>query len=177
MSNLTLSWPERFALIDHYAPSDTQICTTFGLSEDELMTARQLRAAGTFAASNSLNVSEIGNVFTMPPPSPTTAAPSTKVHRGGATAYARPETASKRVREPQKRGRKGNKIATALAAVPTTQTPVDVFTQQHDVSVAVLRQSKRFIERLPVEVQRQIGRINVRQDPTTRKLMIWRDQP
>ncbi len=175
MSNLTMSWPERFALIDHYSPTDAQICATFGLSEDELLTARQLRAAGTFMASTAFNAADVGNVFTMP----VVAQPTTNIqpkNRSGAMSFARPETASKRVKEPQKRGRKGNKIATALAAVPTTQTPIDVFTQQHGVSVAVLRQSKRFIERLPVDVQRQIGKINVRQDPTTRKLMIWREQ-
>jgi hypothetical protein len=46
---------------------------------------------------------------------------------------------------------------------------------QHGVSLAVLRQSKRFLAKLDPAIVATIGRINVRQDKATKQLMIWRD--
>jgi hypothetical protein len=93
----------------------------------------------------------------------------------GTATFAKPETATKKVKEPQKRGRKGNRIVTALAAVPTTQMSAEEFSKQHNVSITVLRQSKRFLEALPAEQRAEIGKINVRQDKDSRTLMIWRE--
>ena len=92
-----------------------------------------------------------------------------------ATTHAKPETASKPAKQLKKRGRKGDKIFKALAAVPTTQMSVDTFIAQHDVSLAVLRQAKRFVATLDPAQAVAIGKINVRQDKTTKKLMIWRE--
>lgn len=192
MSKTIIGWSDRFALIDHYKPQDEQITRTFGVTQDELETARTLRAAGTFASSTKLDVVKFGNVFTshtgmagaipitsqnggMGTVISTMAGAGTMKVGGAATAHVRPETATKKPKVPQKRGRKGDKIATALRAVPTTQTPVDQFIKQHGVSLPVLRQSKRFIEKLPTEDQKAIGKINVRQDKATRTLMIWRE--
>jgi hypothetical protein len=188
MSNkLTLSWPDRFAVIDHYKPSDDRVCSVFGITPDELLIARQLRAHGTIMVNDALDVQRYANVFdqdTSPSTRPTstlvqpnairpTAAPTRPA--GGSTTYVKPESATKRPKEPQKRGRKGDKIARALASVPTSQVPVDQFIRQHDVSLAVLRQSKRFLDALPVEQRRAIGKINVRQDKSSKVLMIWRE--
>lgn len=185
MSKSTMSWPDRFAVMDHYSPSDEQIRAAFGLTQDELETARTLRAAGTFAPSTTLDVAKYANIFSATGSQPTaTVAPVVSAvqpaggrsTKGTATTHAKPETATKRVKEPQKRGRKGDKIARALAAVPTLQTPVTTFMQQHGVSLAVLRQSKRFIEKLSADQQAAIGKINVRQDKATKQLMIWREE-
>lgn len=180
MSKVTMSWADRFALINHFKPSDAQICASFGLSQDELDTARTLAAAGAFHATPNLDVAKYGSVFTSDGSAPTAtgvaATPTTKATKGGATTFTRPETAAKKVKVPQKRGRKGDKIAVALGAVPTTQVPVETFMAQHGVSLAVLRQSKRFLSKLPADQAAAIGRINVRQDKATKTLMIWRDQ-
>lgn len=176
MSKITMSWGDRFALIDHYKPSDTEICTAFELSQIQLDTARQLRDAGTMRASTTLDVSKYTEVFSGGASLPVSTVAATKVQRtGGATTHPMPETASKRIRPPQKRGRKGDKISKALLAVPTTQVPVETFMKEHGVSLAVLRQSKRFIEKLDAETQTAIGKINVRQDKSSKVLMIWRE--
>lgn len=165
-----LSWSDRFALIDHYTPTDDIICKTFNLTPNELDTARSLRAQGTFVANPSLDVAKYSAMFTHPTPS---AIPviARAAKTGGATVHTRPESATKQPHIPQKRGRKGTKIIDALRAVPTTPVPVDQFSQQHDVSVAVLRQAKRFTENAT-----DIGIINVKQDKATKQLMIWRVQ-
>jgi len=190
MSKPMIGWSGRFALIDHYKPTDEQILNTFGVTSDELATARELRAAKAFSVSDSFDVEKYGNVFaagqrivnTIPATSQngvhTTIAgaiPGTSNKTGTATTHMRPESATMKPKIPQKRGRKGDKIATALRAVPTTQMPVEEFIKQHGVSLPVLRQSKRFIEKLDAETQKQIGKINVRQDKATKTLMIWRE--
>lgn len=156
-----LSWPDRFALIEHYAPSsDDVICSSFNVSADELASARQLKTAGTLVASSSFDAARYGNPFDA---------------SATATVHARPESATKRTKVPQKRGRKGNKIATALLAIPTTPVDVETFQKSHSVSLAVLRQSKRFLAKLPADEAAKIGKINVRKDKTTKALMIWRE--
>lgn len=182
MSKVVMSWADRFAMIDHYNPSDSQICTTYGLSQDELDTARTLRAAGSMRASRNMDVSKYGDIFSAPTGTfPTNGESQTTIRNarnlGGTTTHAMPETASRRIKPPQKRGRKGDKITRALQAVPLTRVSVEEFMAQHDVSLAVLRQSKRFIEKLDAETQTQIGKINVRQDKESKTLMIWREMP
>lgn len=178
-SKLTMSWADRFALMEHYKPTDAQVCAAFGLTQDELSTARTLRDAGTFKATPNYDVAKYANVFSADgSASVATATPDVTVKAskaGTATSFTRPESASKKAKVPQKRGRKGDKIATALAAVPTSQTPITSFMQQHGVSLAVLRQSKRFLAKIDPAVAAKIGVIKVRQDKATKELMIWRE--
>jgi hypothetical protein len=173
-----MSWGDRFALIDHYNPSDEAICKAFKLSADELATARQLRIQGTFTANANLDCAKYSATFAdvAQVPAATTTVHATPVQKQPtATVHGKPESASKKVKEPQKRGRKGDKIAKALLAVPSNPTSVDTFIKQHDISLAVLRQSKRFIEKLEPTVATSIGTVHVRQDKATKQLMIWRD--
>lgn len=183
MGKITMSWNDRFAMIDHYNPTDEQIVATFGLTFDELSTARSLRAAGTFAVNKSMDVAKYGNVFTgegaivnQGVPANLSLTPGAFT-RGTATTHSRPETAAKKLKSttPKKRGRKGDKIATALQAVPLIKVPVDQFIAQYGISLAVLRQSKRFILSLAPEVAATIGKINVKQDKATKALVIWRE--
>jgi hypothetical protein len=167
-----ISWSDRFALIDHYTPTDAAICTAFNLTQAELDTARNLRAQGTFVANANLDVSKFSSMFAAPSTPAVQPAPA-KVST--ATVHARPESATKQPKVPQKRGRKGNKITAALQAVTTTPMPVDMFIQQHGVSLAVLRQAKRFVEALPATEAGVIGNVHVRQDRATKQLMIWKD--
>lgn len=192
MSNLKMSWNDRFAVINHFKPTDAQVTAAFGVSHDELETARGLLSAGTFAPTPNLDMGRYDGVFAaaaaapqlMPSVAsstatsvvkPTMSAVTTK--QGNATSYAKPETASRKAKEPQKRGRKGDKIATALSAVPMERTNAEEFAKQHNVSIAVLRQSKRFLEQMTPEQRAAIGTICVRQDKDTRTLMIWREKP
>jgi hypothetical protein len=168
-----LSWSDRFALMDHYQPSDTAIMEAFNLTSDELATARQLRSAGTFKASKTLDVSSYNGIFNNATAVVKTPAVATKPT---ATVHTKPESATKRVKVkvPQKRGRKGDKITSALLAAPTVPTPVDGFMKQHGVSLAVLRQAKRFVEKLDTDTQAKIGKVVVKQDRATKTLMIYR---
>lgn len=183
---LTMSWGDRLAVIDHFSPADGQACAVFGVTQDELDTARSLQAAGTFIATPNLDVSKYSNVFVssdVPSTQPTkgTVHMNTGIKTPSATTHtmpdtlSKPETASKPVKQPQKRGRKGDKILKALQSVPTTQMSVDAFIQQYGVSLAVLRQAKRFVAGLDPAQAQTIGKINVRQDKATKKLMIWRE--
>lgn len=173
-SKLTMSWSDRFALIEALKPSDAQVCATFGLTTDELATARKLRDAGAFRPTPNFDVTNYANVFTTgSAPAATSTPTATKGKSGGTTTFTKPESATKKAKVPQKRGRKGDKIATALAAVPTTRTPINTFMQQYGVSLAVLRQSKRFLAKLDPAVATKIGKINVRLDKATKELMIW----
>lgn len=169
-----LSWSERFALIDHYKPSDEQICTTFQLSQDELATARQLLAAGTFRAAKNFDLSKYGDVFTInndrKPAVVRTSDPRLSVDMKPSS-----DTAEKKL--PQKRGRKGDKISQALLAIPTTRVDAEQFVQQHNVSINVLKQAKRFVENLDPTVRENFGTVFVRQDKLTKRLMIWRELP
>ena len=183
----SLSWNDRFALLDYYLPSDAQACVAFGLTQDELDTARDLRNAGTFKSSSNIDYSQFDGIFNVVVPEvhvpvvapirPTATKPAIVSRpQPTATVHAKPESATRRVREPQKRGRKGDKITKALQSVPTTPMSVDAFIAEHGVSLAVLRQSKRFIEGMDAATAQSIGRVNVRQDKATRQLMIWREQ-
>lgn len=176
-----LSWADRFALIDAYNPSPASICAAFNLTPTELSTACALRDAGTFRPNQKLDITKYQGIFPIVEESPITAIPvsvSPKPKKATTTTHIQPpETASKQthVKVPQKRGRKGNKITNALFAVTTTPVPVDQFVKEHGVSVAVLRQAKRFIEKLPPEDVHKIGKVIVKQDKDTKTLMIWRE--
>lgn len=171
------SWGDRFAVIDHFTPTDPQICKTFTVTQGELDTARQLRTAGTFVPTTGMNMTKYANMFptcAATKSTPTATVPPSKLV---ATAHAKPESATKKSKiekVPQKRGRKGNKIVDALLAIPTKPVLVTAFMQQHGVSLAVLRQSKRFISKLDVTTATKIGSVNVKQDKATKSLMIWR---
>lgn len=172
-----LSWADRFALIDHYAPTDASICSAFNLSQAELDTARTLRLQGTFVANPHLDTAKYSTMFSASAAQPVVA-PVVAITPKVSTATvhtARPESATKQPKVPQKRGRKGSKITNALHAIPTVPTPVDAFIEQHGVSLAVLRQAKRFVGAMDKADAATIGTVRVRQDASSKQLMIWRE--
>lgn len=67
----------------------------------------------------------------------------------------------------KRRGRKTNKIQQAFANISTTPVPVVEYAHKYAVSVAVMRQGRRF--------NQGEGVIRVRKDKITKELMIWRD--
>jgi hypothetical protein len=165
------SWSERFALIDKYSPTDEQIVRAFGSSQAELNTARALRAAGTITVSSDFDADSAGNVFesntvTSTKSGVTKVSSASSVTKVGTKA---PESATKRVVAPKKRGRKGTKIAEAFKSIPAQPVPVEDFAKQYGVSIPVLRQSKRF------DTSPDLGEVRVKVSKDTGKLMIWRE--
>ena len=185
MSNSkTLNWNDRFALMDHYTPSDADACSAFGVTQTELDTARDMRAAGAFTATPDVDVKSYQNMFAAKSVTTATASKksaskssTTTSKKSGSTSVtktktttAKPETATKKPKELKKRGRKGDRIAKAFAAIPATPVPVDKFASDNNVSLAVLRQSKRF-DKSP-----EMGNVHVKKDKTSGSLMIWREK-
>ncbi len=82
---------------------------------------------------------------------------------------ALPKTATKPIRVPKKRGRKGNKIAIAFKEIPAAAVDFEDFATSHGVTTKTLRQIKRH-DSCP-----EAGKVFVRKNKTTKKMMIWRD--
>jgi len=159
--NKQLSWNQRFALIEKYNPNDETICQVFGVNNDELKTARGLLSDNTFKPeANGLDLDEYSEYFgTISNPR------STK----NITSSTAPRSATKPIKVPKKRGKKGDKIVKAFEAIPKNPVNVEDFATTHDVSVPVLRQSKRF------DKSGLDGRVRVKKDKETGNLMIWRE--
>ncbi len=87
-----------------------------------------------------------------------------------------PETATKRTKVTKKRGRKGNKIVTALNAIPEIPVDFDDFVAQHKVSVNVMKQPTRWIHKMDAKDAERIGKVHIQKDKTTGKTMIWRSK-
>lgn len=165
----SLSWSDRLALIKAYNPSDATICRALSITPDELSTARDMEANGHFVATKDLDVSAYSDLFQ----DESISVPNTSI--GGATSISRPTsvqppaTATKVIAAPKKRGRKGDNILKAFTAIPTTPTGAIPFAADHSVSLAVLRQAKRFDRTVGA------GTVRVKKDKTTKELMIWRE--
>lgn len=163
----SLSWNDRLALIKAYSPSDSVICSSLGVSQDELNTARDLETAGTFVPTADLDVESYGELFGDESiVAPAKSAPESIVKPGDSDKPA--ATATKITAAPKKRGRKGDNIAKAFANIPSTPTSAEGFASTHAVSLAVLRQSKRFDKT-------GLGTVRVKKDKGTKELMIWRE--
>ena len=165
-----LNWPGRLAVLNQFNPSDSDACKVLGISNDELKTARDLEKCGTLVADSGLDTEAYAPLFT-PGASVINpkARPSLESVVRDSSKGQPPMSATKKVTAPKKRGRKGDAIAKAFMQVPGVPTPVEAFAQTNGVSLAVMRQSKRFDQSgLP-------GGVRVKKDKTTGTLMIWRE--
>ncbi len=162
------TWGDRFALIDYFKPTDDQIISVFGITKNQLSAARAMHATGTIIANPKIDPSKYTEMFRPNRNSTPTVAPTLPQRFQSTVPHTAPT-----VHQPKK-GRSGSKILTALRAVPTIPVPVDTFAANYGVSVAVLRQSKRFVAQMTQPEQESLGCINVKQDKDTKKLMIWR---
>lgn len=86
----------------------------------------------------------------------------------GTTSFSKPQTATKPATIPAKRGRKGENVVKAFAAIPSTPVDVNQFAATQGVSLHVLRQSKRF------DPNPALGKVRVAKDKATKTLMISR---
>jgi len=155
-----LTWNDRFALIDKFEPTDNTILLIFGVTTNELSVARNLRNVGIMIPAKYIDYESYASAFSSNEKQEQTIMVEQAVNTD------QPETATKKV---LKRGRKGNNIVTAFANVPPTPTNAEKFAEEYKVSMAVLRQSKRF------DTAGLSGAIRVKKDKESGKLMIWRE--
>ena len=147
----TLTWNDRLALMEHFKPTDDQACAIFGVTINELNTARKLEGT-MFQKTRNIDYTAYINIFDrkMTKMSATTHSPSVS-----------PETATKPTRAVLKRGRNGSKIASAFAAIPSVPIPLEQYATTHGISLNALRQSSRF-DKSP-----ELGRVRVKKNKET----------
>lgn len=183
MSNLkskSMGWGRRFAIIGEFGLDDTQAQQVFGLEDGELGVARKLMDKGHIRIEQGVDFSqyepELGNLRSSAAPTTATASatkpaktvPAKKSVTKKSVTTNKPVTATKPKKPKQKRGRKGDKIVRAFNSVPKKPTNAEDFAQKHQVSMAVLRQAKRF------DKSGKAGRVMVKKNRQTGELQIWR---
>lgn len=142
----TLDWSDRLALMDHYKMSPAQAVELFDVTEAEVEQALEEAKTGSIEVTTQIDVSRYAPLFA-------------------------PKTAT---RVPKKRGRKGTKIAQAFQAITDTPVPVEDFLADHGISLAVLRQHKRFDKTdLPKVI---VKKIRLKEGDTDKTLCVWRSE-
>ena len=160
----SLSWCDRLALINHYKPTDEQAIKILSVTQDQLDTARDLSVTGAIVPTPNLDVDSYCKMFGVVKPAVVKSTTTSIVKPTGQA----PQTASKVSRPPRKRGRKGTHIADAFANIPETPVSVEQYAVENKISIAVLRQSKRF-NKFPEQ-----GEVHVAKNKTTKVLEIWK---
>lgn len=160
-----LTWNDRFALIDRFTPTDDAIVEVFNITPQELTVARNLRTTGTFIASKHLDYDSYAAAFSS------NKLTSRRLMNNKSTSITLqpPDGAETATRTVHKRGRKGSNITTAFSNVPLDPINATEFAATNKVSIAVLRQSKRF------DPYTDKGQIHVKKNKESGNLMIWRD--
>ena len=142
----TLSWADKLELMAKYSLSKQEACVAFGVSEREVLNAQQLQTRGIFAPSG-INTEVYSAYFG-------------KLRNGEIDA------------SPQKtfkpKGARPSKITQAFEAIGSTPKRVDDVVAEFGVSLAVLRQSKRFDKT-------NAGQVHIRKDKESGNLMVWRE--
>lgn len=169
-STNSLGWGERLAIGQHFGMNDKQIAATFSTSIEEVATARELAQAGTIAIATDVDFSQYESELGVKK-STTKQNTATTTSKPATTDAAAPVTATKPKKEPKKRGRKGDKIKNAFAAIPAEPTDAEAFISEHGISMNVLRQGKRF------DTTGLTGTVHVRKSKETGQLVVWRDDP
>ena len=152
----------QLALIDHFNIDVADAETVFGNTAAELQTARELASAGTITIATDIDFSQYEGLLGVK---------KSGVKEETATATERPVTATRPTTTPKKRGRKGDKIKNAFAAIPEAPVDAEAFIAEHNISMAVLRQAKR------LDTSGLPGRVHVRKKKETGVLSVWRDAP
>lgn len=143
----TLSWGDRLTLIKEYQLVPTEACTAFGINEGQLRSAIKLRDRGIFDTNESLNTELYRDYFT-------------KLRNGefeNSSKVFRPKTS------------RPSKIVDAFKSITETPQPVESIIDRFGISLAVLRQSKRF------DKSETPGMIRIRKDKNSGQIMVWRD--
>lgn len=143
----SLSWADRLVLIEKFALTDAEACHAFGVDDRELANVKHLQSRGIFGPTD-INTEIYSAYFG-------------KMRSGDV------DTAAAKVYKPK--GARPSKITQAFEAIGATAQPVDGIVEQYGVSLAVLRQSKRFDKT-------GTGQVHIRKDKDTGVLMVWREQ-
>jgi hypothetical protein len=143
----TLSWADKLVLVSRYELSETEACTAFGVTKQELVVAKNLLAKGVFAPNETLNTSIYSDFFVK--------------LRSGELDHLQKTFKPK--------GARPSKITMAFEAITDSPQKVSEIIERYGVSLAVLRQSKRFDKG-------NVGQIHIRKDKDTSELMVWRDK-
>lgn len=144
----TLSWADRLTLIREYQLQPTEACTAFGVNEGQLKAAIKLQSRGIFDTNDSLNPEVFREYFTKLRSGEFT---------GNSTKTFRPKTS------------RPSKIVDAFKSITEAPQPVDEVISRFGISLAVLRQSKRF------DKSDTPGTIRIRKDKDSGQMMVWRD--
>lgn len=155
MNKSSLGWGDRLALIDKFGATVEQAAHAFDVPVEEIETAIDLRnSTGGANMPVNIDLEDYENPFTE-------VSGATSIRRPGTRKPA--ESATVVTPEPKKRGRKGTKINEAFAAIGTEPVDAEEFAAEHNVSLNVLRQAKRFDKTgLPrVRVKKLEGRLRV----------------
>lgn len=170
-----LSWSDRFSIIavaTQQMPEidNSIICKVFGVDDEELAIASECFADGIFKPNPNIDAEFYLPFFKGETPE----FPDTP-----SRVRTLPEVVSKAIdpaerqlfanKPKQRTGRKGSNISRAFSAIPTEPVPAEEFAAKHRVSMAVLRQYKRFDKA-------GRGQVNVRKDKATGVIMIWREE-
>ncbi len=160
------NWKDKLSVINEFKLSNAAAVEVFHTTETELATARNLVEKGLMTIP-ALGATERAKwepiVAKARSAKPITATQTTITVAPATTKVATPRKAPV---PGAKRGRSGNKIITALNAIPSTPQPIDAFIAAHGISKTVLRQSKRFLD-TPIKV-------SIKKDKATGVEMICR---
>lgn len=142
----TLSWADKLVLVQRFELSEVEACNAFGVTRQELVVAKDLQTRGVFAPNDTLNTAIYSDFFVK--------------LRSGELEHLQKTFKPK--------GARPSKITMAFEAITNRPQKVDEIIEKHGVSLAVLRQSKRFDKG-------NVGQIHIRKDKETGELMVWRD--
>lgn len=165
-----LSWADRFGILENLTipVTDEDICRVFQVNTQELTVARELRSDGVLRTNPRINHAFYELFFKGETPEFPAATQRVRVLPTPPDMEERRLYASQNKVERPK-GRKSNNIDMAFRAIPTVATDVEAFANKNRVSIAVLRQHKRF-DKYP-------GTVFVRKNKQTGVTEIWREMP
>lgn len=168
-----LSWSDRFSIIaaakvELPEITEEDILKVFCVDKDEYTMANECLADGTFKPNERIDAAFYIPYFRGEQPIFPEADPRIRTLPESVSKATTPEERLQFASKPQKKsGRSGNNIQRAFNAIPTEAVPVEEFAAKHRVSLAVLRQYKRFDKT-------GRGQVNVRKNKETGVIMIWR---
>lgn len=142
----TLSWADKLVLVEKFALTNQEACMVFGVSDRELVVAKNLKERGIFAPTE-LNTDVYSSFF-------------------GKLRSGELDTSTQKVYKPK--GTRPSKITQAFESITNTPQPVTAVIDTFGVSLAVLRQSKRFDKT-------ETGQVHIRKDKESGELMVWRE--
>lgn len=131
----SLNWEQRIAVIEANKATDEQAAKVFGTTADEVKSKRT-----EVVAEEGFDTAPYAAHFSTKPESATDTTDTTE----------EPKTI-------KRRGRSGNRVKTAFSAVTATPEPLEDFAKKHNVSVNVLRQTKRFAPDMGIRVGKRDG--------------------